>query len=400
MARQIITGIDIGTSLVKVIIAEGIVEGGHIVPKVIGAAMAESKGVSRGYVTNPSEATLSVETAVARAEKIAGVKVRRAYVSFGGVGLESVTTTGSIIISRADLEITERDIAQVLEIAEAAISPTVSINRKVINTVPIEYKIDGKTTWGQAVGLKAQKLEVKALFITCLEHHLTNLIKTVELAGIEVADVVAAPVAASFVTLSKKQKKVGTMLVDMGAETLSIVIFENNNLISLQVFPIGTSDIVNNIALGLKLSLEDAESLLLGRQIQTLYSKKKLEEIVSLRIDHYLEFIHAHLKSIGCDGLLPGGAVMMSAAVNAIDIKHLAEDALKLPFQMAEIHFGSKEEEKIKDRIWAIACGLSIVGFNADDEQQTIGIKNVSLFTNGGMRWGKQILRWMSQFLP
>ena len=168
MARQISVGIDIGTSEVKVVIAEGLFEHGHNTAKIIGTGSSESKGVYRGYITNPTEAARSVEAALQRAEKTAGIKVKRAYVSFGGIGLGSVVANGTVVISRADLEITEKDLSLALEAAEALIPPTTSINKRIINIVPIEYKIDGKTVWGKALGLKAQKLEVKALFITCL----------------------------------------------------------------------------------------------------------------------------------------------------------------------------------------------------------------------------------------
>ena len=400
MARQIVVGIDIGTSTVKVIIAEGFLEHGHVIPKIIGTGSAESKGVYRGYIINPTETARSVKIAVMRAEKMAGVKVRRAYISFNGIGLESVTTNGSVIISRADLEITERDLTLALETAETTIPPNTLINKRIINIVPIEYKIDGKTVWGQALGLKAQKLEVKALFITCLEHHLALLISTVEAAGVEVIDVVAAPVAASFVTLSKKQKRVGCILADIGAETLSIVVFENNNLISLKVFPVGGEDITNDIALGLKISLEEAENVKLDIGRRVSYSKKKLEEIVSARLCYCFELIETHLKSIGRDALLPGGSVLTGGSSLISGIKNIAEHSLKLPSQVAEIHFGTVMEGRIKDHAWAVACGLSIVGFNADDEQRSIGIRNGSLIADGGRRWGKIFLRWISQILP
>ena len=400
MARQIIVGIDIGTSEVKVIIAEGLIEHGHIAPKIIGTGSSESKGVHRGYIVNPNEAAGSVRAAVLRAEKMANLKIKRAYVSFGGIGLGSVVANGSVIISRADLEITERDISAVLEAAEAAIPKATSINKRIINTVPIEYKIDGKTVWGRTLGLKAQKLEVKALFITCLEHHLADLISTVEEAGIEVVDVVASPVALSFVALSKKQKRVGCLLADLGAETLSIVVFENGNLISLQVFPIGASDITNDIALGLKISLEDAENMKLGDERRMLYSKKKLEEIIKARLSDCFELIETHLKSIGRDSLLPAGAVLAGGGSATSGIKNIAENSLKLPCQVAEIYFGTTTESKIKDRSWAVACGLSIVGFNADDEQHSIGIRNGALIAESGKRWGRTLAHWISQFLP
>ncbi|OHA89465.1 MAG: cell division protein FtsA [Candidatus Zambryskibacteria bacterium RIFCSPHIGHO2_02_FULL_43_14] len=400
MTRQIVVGIDIGTSLVKVVIAEGLVEHGHFVPKIIGTSSAESRGVYRGYITNTTEAAKSIETAVARAEKVAGVKVKRAYISFGGIGLASVVTSGSVAISRADLEITERDLALALENAEAAILPTATINKKIINTIPIEYKTDGKTVWGRALGLKAQKLEVKALFITCQEQHLIDLISAVEEAGIEVVDVVASPVASSFVTLSKKQKRVGCLLADIGAETFSIVIFENNNLISLEVFPVGGNDITNDIALGLKISLEDAEHIKFGDDRRITYSKKKLEEIISTRLGDSFELVETHLKAIGRDALLPAGVILAGGGAAINGIKNVAEDFLELPAQLAEIYFGTTSEGKIKDRSWAVACGLSIVGFNADNEQRSVGIRNGSLMTADGKRWGKIILRWISQFLP
>lgn len=400
MARQIVVGIDIGTFEIKVVIAEGFIEHGHTVAKIIGTGLAESRGVYRGYIANSAEAAKSIETAVRRAEKIAGVRVKRAYISFGGIGLGSVVTHGSVIISKADLEITDRDITLALEAAEAAIPASVSINKRIINIIPIEYKIDGKPVWGQVLGLKAQKLDVKALFITCFENHLADLIRTVEKAGIEVVDVVASPVALSFVTLSKKQKRVGCLLADIGAETLSIVVFENNNLISLEVFPIGGNDITNDIALGLKISPEEAENVKLGKDRRIIYQKKKLEEIVSARLDDCFELIEAHLKSIGRNALLPAGIIIAGGSAGIPDIKVIAENALKLPSQVAEVYFGSTTEDKIKDRIWAIACGLSIVGFNADEEQRSIGIRNGSLITERGRHWGRVISRWISQFLP
>ena len=400
MARQIVVGIDIGTSLVKVIVAEGILEHGRVVPKIIGTSSSESKGVCRGYITNTDEAAKSVKSAVNRAEKVAGVKIKRAYVSFGGIGLGSVVSSGSAAISKADLEITERDLNTALEASEAAIPKATLINKRIINTVPIEYKIDGKMVWGQALGLKAQKLEVKALFITCFEHHLSDLINTVEEAGVEVIDVVAAPVAASFVTLSKKQKRVGCLLVDIGAETLSIVVFENNNLTSLEVFPIGGNDITNNIALGIKVSLEEAESLKINTEKRMAYSKKKLEETISKQLEECFDLIKTHLKSIGRDALLPAGIIMTGGSANIYDLKSAAENSLKLPSQIAEIYFSTTTEGKIKDQAWAVACGLSIVGFNADNEQRSIGIRNGSIFSDSGRRWGKMFLRWISQFLP
>ncbi len=400
MARQIVVGIDIGTFQVKVIIAEGVLEEGKFSPKIIGTGTAESRGVERGYITNVSEAASSVSSALARAEKTAGVKVKRAYVSFGGIGLGSIVATSSVAISRADLEITERDLALVLEGAEAAIPRGVLLNKRIINTIPVEYKIDGKPVWGEALGLKAQKLEVKALFITCLEHHLGELIKTIEEAGVEVVDVVAAPVAASFVTVSKRQRRVGALLADIGAETLSLIVFENNNMVSLEVFPLGGNDITNDIALGLKMSLEEAENVKLGGFSRTSFTKKKLEEIVQARLVDCFELIQIHLKKLGRHALLPAGILLTGGSASIANIKTFAEEALRLPSQIVEIHFGHNESGKIKQTIWATACGLALLGFNTDNEQSRVGRRKGSITTLDGQKIFRKISRWISQFLP
>lgn len=404
MARQITTGIDIGTSHVKVVIAEEERVGDRIIPKIIGTGFAESKGLHHGYITNQNEVTRSIVLAVQQASKSAGVEVKRAFVSVGGIGLSGVTASGSAIVSRADLEITALDIDKAQEAAEIAIPHAVALNKKIINTIPIEYKTDGKLVWGRVNGLKAQKLEVKVLFIMCLDHHLQDLIKAVEEANIEVVDVVAAPIAASFVTLSKKQKKAGCALANIGSETLSVVVFENSNPISLEVFPLGGTDITNDIALGLKIPLEEAESIKLGAVTNANVSKKKLDEIISARLSDMFEVIEAHLKKIGRNALLPAGIVITGGGSNLHSIKEFAAHSLKLPSQIASIHFGegasSTASLKSKDSLWAVAYGLAILGFNAEDEQKSIGLRGVERMAERGKKGMRVVFDWIGQFLP
>jgi len=400
VARQITVGIDIGTSQVKAIIAEGVYEQGRFSPKIIGAGSAESKGLERGYIINASEAAESIRLAVSRAEKTAGVKARRAYISFGGIGLGSIKSEGSTAISRADMEITERDLAAALETAEAAIPASAILNKRIINTVPIEHKIDGHAVWGEALGLKAQKLETKALFITGLEHHLAELIKAVETAGLEVVDAVASPVAASFVTVSKKERRVGCLLADIGAETMSVIVFENGNPVSLEVFPVGGNDITNDIALGLKLSLEDAENIKLGGLARAAYSKKKLEETVSARLGDCFELIENHLKKIGRDALLPAGIILTGGTASLGGARIFAEEFLGLPARVAEIHFGTSEKNRMRDNIWATACGLSLLGFNSGERNGFGGGSKGRLLPLGGRGLWQKISRLISQILP
>jgi len=401
MARQIVVGIDIGTSQVKVIVAEGFFNQGKFIPKIIGTGLAESKGLSRGYIADTTEASHSVKLAVSRAEKMSGIKIKQAYVSFGGLGLGSITTNGTTAISKADLEITERDMDLVLESAEKAIPQAISINKRIINTIPLEYKADNKPVLGQALGLKAHKLEVKALFITCLEHHLKDLITTMEDADVEVIDVVAGPIAASFIAISKKQKKVGCLLVDIGAETLSVVAFENANPISLEVFPIGGNDITNDLALGLKIPLEEAEKVKINEMSRTIHPKKKVDDLISTRLENAFGQVNEHLKKINRNELLPAGVIVTGGSANLTGVKELVENVLKLPVQIAEFHFGENEGNKIKDTTWATACGLTIVGFNSDNGETMTGSRGgTSLISLDGKKWGKNISKWFNQFLP
>src|SRR3989344_4960 len=159
MARQIAAGIDIGTFQIKVIVAEEIADSdGRRIPKIIGAGTAETRGVERGYITDPIETAKSIQSALNKAEKMAGERVKRAYFSTGGVGLSSITANGSVIIARADLAVVDKDLETALGTAESNIPSLALLNRKIINSIPLEYKIDGKPVWGRVEGLKAQKL--------------------------------------------------------------------------------------------------------------------------------------------------------------------------------------------------------------------------------------------------
>ncbi len=403
MARQIATGIDIGTHQVRVVVAEEVQEGGRITPKIIGSGSAESKGLYRGFVSNSIEVSKAIAVAVDQAEKSSGVKIKRAFISIGGIGLSGITTSGSTIISRADFEVSTLDLSKALESAESAIPNNISLNKRIINTIPLDFKLDGKAVWGQALGQKAEKLDVRTFFIMCLDHHIQNLIKAVEEVDIEVIDVVAAPIAASFVNLNKKQKKAGCVLANIGAETLSIIVFENGNPISLEVFPIGGTDITNDIALGLKISLEEAESIKLGSITNSTYSKKKLDEIISARLEDMFELIETHLKKIGRNALLPAGIVITGGGAEISMIKEFAEDALKLPSKIAEIHFGDDNPQataRQKDLSWSVAYGLAVLGFNAENEQSSVGLSSVGKIVDGSKEGIKKISSWFNQFLP
>lgn len=389
MRDRIIAGIDIGTYQVKVVIATlPSKRKDKPLPQIIGTGYAESRGLRNGYIINESDVVRSVRSAVMQAEKSAGVEVKRAYVSIGSIGLDEVFSHGEVITTRADSEITQIDIDKAMQDSEERILEHIP-NRKILHAIPLSFAVDGEQVLGRPHGMRGTKLEVESLFITTFEQHLNDLISAIESIGVTVEDVMAAPLAASFVMLTKAQKRAGCVLANIGAETVSIVVFENNTPLSLKVFPIGSSDITNDIALGLKIPLEEAEKIKRGGMSNANYSKRKLDEIVSARLTDMFELIDAHLKKIKRDGLLPAGIVITGGGSGLATIQDLARVALRLPSRIATLDPG--QNGKIRDASWAVAYGLCMWGANDNDEDAGLGVARKAK---------NSLFEWFSQFLP
>ncbi len=398
MSRSLITGIDIGTHHIKVVITDSSEMNTKSEyknqPKVIATGIAETRGMRHGYILNVQDVASSIKEAVSQAERKAVTKVKKAFISIGGIGLSSITSSSSVIISRADLEVTSLDIRKVQEQCEKDIPAAQSLNKKIIHSIPVQYKVDGRVVLGKPEGMKGSKFEVKTLYITCLEQHLNDIIESVEQAGISVQDVMASPIASSLVTLTKSQKIAGCILVNIGAETVSAAVFENNIPSSLEVFPIGSTDITNDIALGLKVPLEEAEQIKIGAITGTSYPRKKLEEIVTARLSDIFELIEAHLKKIGRNGLLPAGIVLTGGGASLSGIEEMAKSALRLPSRVGTLNLGLNEKIALKDSVWAVAYGLCVLGMHADED----------LPIDSGTRVlddiKKTVMAWLRQFLP
>lgn len=392
MASHIATGIDIGTHHVRVVVSERVHHKGKIHRRIIGVGKARSNGLRYGYIINPVETIRSIQEAVAKAERHAGVKIRSAFVSINGVSLEGAQATGSIIVSRADAEITEQDVDMALRESEKSLfKKDTPSNKKVLHTVPLEYKIDGKEILGRVVGMKGVKLEIRALLITCLEQHFNDLVHAVESAGIEIEDIVAAPIAAALVNLTKTQKVAGVVLANIGAETVSIIVYENNVPISMKIFPIGSTDITNDIALGLQISIEEAETLKVEGDIEGAHPKKKLDEIITARLTDIFELIENHLKKIKKDQLLPAGIVLTGGGSGIASIEDLAKALLKLPSSIASVEH-VQPRGIIKDSSWSVAYGLAILG--SQPEGETAGSIELARHASGTLK------NWIKQFLP
>lgn len=360
---RIACGIDVGTSQVKVVIARESADRTAAFPKILGTGYAESKGLRHGYIVNGEDVARAIRIAAAQAEKLAGVKIKTAFLAIGGIGLDEARGRGEAVVARADAEVTDLDVEKAIAASRANVIGRLS-NRRILHTIPLSYSIDGSEVLGRPQGMKGTKLSVETLFVTALEQHVTDLIEAVENAEIAVSDTMASPLAGSIVTLSSAEKKAGCVLANIGAETVSIVVFDNGIPVSVKVFRIGSMDITKDIALGLRISLEEAEQLKLGAIMNTPYPKKKLDDILAARLSDIFELIDGHLKKLGKDELLPAGIILSGGGSGIGPIKQLAESSLKLHSKIASMNLAS--DAKIKDSSWAVAYGLTIWGLTGD----------------------------------
>jgi cell division protein FtsA len=232
---------------------------------------------------------------------------------------------------------------------------------------------------------------VQTLFITALNQHTYDLVEAVENAGIDVEDVVAAPVAAAEVTLTDAQKIAGCVLANIGSETVSIIVYDNNQPISLAVFPIGSTDITNDIALGLKVSLEKAEQIKLGGITGSNISEKKLKEITVARLEDIFELIEDHLKKINRQGLLPAGIIMTGGGSSLSMVEDVARSTLDLPSSVAKLKLPkTKAIRSLENSSWATAYGTAAWARRR---------QNRGMF--GKLSGSKNsVSNWLKQFLP
>lgn len=390
MARRIATGIDIGTHQVKVVIAEVATSSERgAYPRILGTGLAESKGLRHGYIVNMADVTRSVHEAKHQAEEAARMKIKQAFLSIGGVGIDEHRATGETIIARADSEVTELDIEKAIESARELSAPTLT-NRRILHTIPLAFRIDGqKVHTARPQGMTGTKLEVDVLFVTTLKQHAEDLISSVEDADIEVTDEMASPIAGSFVTLTKEQKMRGCVLANIGAETVSIVVYEHNTPVSVKVFEIGSSDITSDLALALKIPPEDAEKVKLNKLVSDEYPDKKVKTIIGTRLKAIFTLIDQHLKDIDRHRMLPSGIVLAGGGAGIGEIRDIARKSLQLPSRKA--HLSVPENTQIKDSSWAVAYGLTIWGLSNEYEAPPlIAVRKAR----------SSILSFFKQFLP
>lgn len=350
--KQIVSvGIDIGTSATRVVVVEEKPEGSSI----LGFGISPTSGTRHGYIVNRDDVLISLKKAIRDAEKQSGIKVRGATIAIGGIGLDAQYSTGSSIVSRADSVIGKVDIEKAISEAEAGLDLK---NKAMLHAYPVSFKIDGKEFPVRPEGISGLKLEVRTLFITCFQQHLDDLLGVMNDAGVKVLGFTATPIAPHPILLTDLQRNFGCALIDIGAETVSVSVFENNTLISLHVFDIGSLNITKDLALGLRITPEEAESIKLGVVSFQTVPKKKIEEIVEARLSDIFELIDKYLKKMGRSGLLPAGAILIGGGSHLHNIELVAKTMLKIPVRRGFIELPSTKGV-IKDQSLLVAYAVA-----------------------------------------
>lgn len=383
--RNIVTGLDIGTAAIRVVVVEW--KRGSNTPQVLAMVKKNSRGIRRGYVVHADEAAECISEALREAEKATKLRLKQAFIGLSGVTLGSRVVDGSTAVARGDMEIGDLDIERAMDAAQALI-PDIA-NNEVIHRFPISFKLDGRKVAGRPEGMKGNKLEVRAMFITYGHQHLKELTQVLESVGLRVAteDYVASPLAAAFPLLSKVQKTAGVVLANIGSQTTSISVFEESVPVSMQVFPLGSTDITQDIALGFRITLEEAEQVKRGESAHD-GPKKKLDEIIEARLLDIFQFVETHLKKISRNGLLPAGIVLSGGGSSVPNIETLARDYFKLPARTADTSIAAASKNQVKDSAWAVAYGLTYFGSDLAPE------------VSGSSKITTSLLKYLRELLP
>ncbi|MDH4358921.1 MAG: cell division protein FtsA [Candidatus Berkelbacteria bacterium] len=379
----LVVALDVGTSKVTVIVGQ--IQEGMI--NITGIGRAPNSGLRKGCVVDIEDTVSAISASIEEAQRTCGTELISCFASISGNQIISVDSKGVVAVSRADSEIQEEDVERVTESANSVALPP---NYEIIHSIPKSYIVDGQTDIKNPIGMAGIRLEVISHVIGCSTMALKSLSKAITQSGLEIEGMVFAPLASAKVYLSKRQKEIGTVLIDIGASNTSIAVYEECSLIHSKVIPIGSNHITNDIAIGLKISIDGAEKIKTSKvnvDIEEVRESEKIDlaefergekerpnrryicEIAAARLSELFGMIRDELKSIQKDEMLPAGAVITGGGARLEGLQQLAKKSLGLPVQIGQPIFEvSGIVDKLDDPEYATAIGLLIWGL---DEIQT-----------------------------
>jgi len=372
---HIITGLDIGSGTIKILVAKKNKEGIEAISQI----EEKSLGIRRGVVVDLEGVSNIFKTAFSRLREETGQKIDGVYVNVGGSHLFSTPSHGIISVSRADQKISEEDVNRVLQAAQTFSLPS---NKEIFDAFPKEFVVDGQGGIKEVLGLQGVRLEVEILALGGFAPYLKNLTQTILNSDLQILDMIPSPIAAARAVLTPRQKELGVAVLDIGAGTSNLAVFEEGDLIHLAILPIGSNNITNDIALGLKTDIDVAERIKIeygnclfkgpnkrekieiGEEEPLIFFRKQLAEIIEARVSEIFREVNKELKKIGKEKLLPAGLVLTGGGAKLPGIVELAKKEFHLPARLGKPQ-GILE---LDDPSLATVCGLVLSGADLEEE--------------------------------
>ncbi len=376
---MLLTALDFGSHQLKVIVAEVRRDGRILILKVF---KKPSLGIRKGEIVLLPEATHALNQALHEVRRFQRAALKHVFINVNGNSVHLQASRGIVAVSRPDNEILEEDIQRVIKASQAI---TISPNRMILHTITREFVVDGVRDIYDPLGMIGNRLEVSSLIVDAFRPNVNNLIKCVELSTGRIGGIVYGPLAASRAVLTKNQKELGVLMLDIGFGTTSIAVYEEDRLLHANVIPIGSGHITNDLAIGLRCPVKIAERIKLSfgsalakdvsnkdkidlhqidDQLRSVVSRRFITEIIEVRLAEIFDFVNNELKLIGKLGQLPAGAVLTGGGSRVQGLHELAKQELKLPIQigvseLADVEFSNVElEEKVDAPEFTVAVGL------------------------------------------
>jgi len=401
MKEEIIAGLDIGSTAVRLVVGQVKNEGGEENFKVIGAVSVKSQGISKGSVKSIEDVTSSISECLDKAERLIGVPLDSVWVSINSPHIKCEKSRGVVPIGRNDGEISQDDIERALEAARALSVPP---NYEILHVIPVKFSVDNQDDIKDPIGMSGVRLEVETLIIQGLSSQIKNLTRAIFRTRLDIEDLVLSPLAAAEAVIGEKQKELGSALVNIGASTTSLAVFEEGELLHTAIIPIGSEHITADTAIGLRCPINLAERIKIeyGSSDSEKFNKKEkidiselakeenaedelkeisqkyLAEIIEARVEEIFEKVDEELKSIDRSGMLPGGVVLIGGGTKLDGIVDTAKKQLRLPVNIGVNRKVESIIDKANDIEFLSALGLLVWG------RESLGEKGGRISILGG----------------
>lgn len=390
-------GIDIGTTTVRCVV--GHIDSDNGATKVIGVGQATNSGMRKGTVSNLNGPAAAIDTALGEAERMSGHQVERATLSINGSHLISTKADGMIAVGTQDHGVSDDDIARLEEVATTGKVPQ---NREILEIVPHAYRLDGQDNIKDPIGMTGTRLEIHANIVSGLVPHITNVQKSAELAKVEAAGIIPSVLASARATLNESQMESGVAVIDLGGATTGVAVYEEGDLQYVSVVPVGGVNVTNDIAIGLKIDPELAETVKLEHASldtrdaggnfdikqgeQTVSCElADLDEIVGMRYEQIFEAVNKELKKAGRAGKLPSGVVLTGGGANVRGIVDYAKEQLGVAARIGKPAGYGAVSEQVETPEYSAAIGLMLI------DEQSGGSANRSNSGSGSGRTGSAV---------